>query len=396
MSCEAGADIIEMNLSCPHGMHEKGMGLALGVYPDKVRQACSWVAEAAHAYNSIRNVPVFAKLTPNVTDITVIAQAAYEGGASGVTAINTVSGLVGFHTHDASPSRRGVGTALNTTYGGLCGNNIRPLALKGVSAIAKKVPGIPIMATGGVDSADVAVQMMYAGASVVQVCSAVMNQDFTIIHDLVSGLKSILYQKRRRDLRGWDHGMPSLEEQDLEGVVRPKFGPLELERRRVAAEKRMEMEGGPDICNGGAAVGGAKKGDGRGGIRIIVKPLAHYDPSAEEAKAGDGPLIMVEDLVGNGLDRIQTFSDLNAREQVVAYVANPDLCLSCGKCYSACNDNGYQAITLDPVTHLPVIDEDQCTGCGLCESVCPALHCLDFRPRADGAYMAPCRNKRDL
>ena len=79
-------------------------------------------------------VPFFAKLTPNVTNVVVIATAAKEGGADGVTAINTVSGLMGLNSKgDAWPS---VGREKKTTYGGLSGNVIKPMALRAVSAIA--------------------------------------------------------------------------------------------------------------------------------------------------------------------------------------------------------------------------------------------------------------------
>ena len=351
MCCEAGADMIEMNLSCPHGMHEKGMGLELGVYPEKVKSACSWVVEAS-------TVPVFAKLTPNVTDISLIAQAAHDGGVAGVTAINTVSGLTGFHT-DATPGRFGVGSANDTTYGGLCGNTIRPIAFKGITKIAQRIPGIPIMATGGIDSADVAVQMLYAGASVFQICSAVMNQDFTIIHDLITGLKSTLYMKGRKDLTSWRHGMPPLEEQQIE--PRAKFGPRELERRQANTEKN---------------------------LKLIVRPLPNFDGAQPTTKP-----LMVQDLIGLGLDHVKTYNELTNREQVIAHV-DPEICLNCGKCFSTCNDNGYQAITFDPVTHVAVVDEEKCTGCGLCESVCPALNCITFHPR-DG-FKEPCRDKFDL
>merc|ERR1739844_624535 len=83
----AGAHAMELNLSCPHGMGEKGMGLACGQIPELVRDISSWVKEIA-------TIPFFIKLTPNVTEIVNIAKAAYEGGADGVTAINTISGLV--------------------------------------------------------------------------------------------------------------------------------------------------------------------------------------------------------------------------------------------------------------------------------------------------------------
>lgn len=85
MSEAAGADALELNLSCPHGMGERGMGLACGQDPEMVRNISRWVRAAV-------KIPFFAKLTPNVTSIVAIARAAYEGGADGVTATNTVSG----------------------------------------------------------------------------------------------------------------------------------------------------------------------------------------------------------------------------------------------------------------------------------------------------------------
>ena len=72
MAAASGADALELNLSCPHGMGERGMGLACGQDPELVRNICTWVRAAI-------DIPFFAKLTPNVTDITVIARAAYEG-----------------------------------------------------------------------------------------------------------------------------------------------------------------------------------------------------------------------------------------------------------------------------------------------------------------------------
>jgi dihydropyrimidine dehydrogenase (NADP+) len=142
----AGADALELNLSCPHGMGERGMGLACGQKAELVRDICSWVREAV-------KIPFFAKLTPNVTNILEIAIAAQEGKADGVTATNTVSGLMGLKSNsNAWPA---VGKKNLTTYGGVSGNAIRPIALRAVTQIANHLPGFPILATGGIDSAEV-------------------------------------------------------------------------------------------------------------------------------------------------------------------------------------------------------------------------------------------------
>lgn len=101
------------------------------------------------------------------------------GGADGVTATNTVAGLMGLKANGiAWPA---VGSQQRTSYGGVSGNAIRPIALRAVSAIKKAFPSFPILATGGIDSADTALQFLHAGANVVQICSAVQNQDFTVI-----------------------------------------------------------------------------------------------------------------------------------------------------------------------------------------------------------------------
>lgn len=89
------------------------------------------------------------------------------GQADGVTATNTVSGLMGLRNDGSAwPS---VGKQKRTTYGGVSGNAIRPIALRAVSAIASALPNFPILATGGIDSADAGLQYIHAGASVLQV-----------------------------------------------------------------------------------------------------------------------------------------------------------------------------------------------------------------------------------
>ena len=89
------------------------------------------------------------------------------GKADGVTATNTVSGLMGIRgSASAWPA---VGKEKKTTYGGMSGNAIRPIALRAVSAIANALPGFPILATGGIDSAEAGLQFLHAGASALQV-----------------------------------------------------------------------------------------------------------------------------------------------------------------------------------------------------------------------------------
>uniref|UniRef100_A0A8C1MXI1 Dihydropyrimidine dehydrogenase [NADP(+)] n=1 Tax=Cyprinus carpio TaxID=7962 RepID=A0A8C1MXI1_CYPCA len=337
MAEDSKADALELNLSCPHGMGERGMGLACGQDPELVRNICRWVRKAT-------TIPFFAKLTPNVTNIVDIARAAYEGGADGVTATNTVSGLMALKA-DATPWP-GIGRGARTTYGGVSGNAIRPIALRAVSAIAKALPGFPILATGGIDSAESGLQFLHAGASVLQVCSAVQNQDFTVIEDYCLGLKALLYLKSIEELHDWDgQSPPTIRHQKGKPVPRVD-----------------ELIGKVSISVAGR-------------LRLILKNETLF-PQRNVPKK---PIPNVKDVIARALKHIGAYQELDNTEQVQALI-DPEMCVNCGKCYMTCNDSGYQAIKFDPETHLPVI-MDSCTGCTLCLSVCPIIDCIKMVTR---------------
>ena len=332
-------DALELNLSCPHGMGERGMGLACGQKPDMVRNICSWVAEVC-------TVPFFAKMTPNITDIREIARAAKEGGATGVTAINTISGLMGLKS--SGEPWPAVGAKKETTFGGVSGNAARPVALRAVSTIANTLHGYPLMATGGADSAESCVEFLHLGASLVQICSAVQNQDFTVVQDYIMGLKAHLYMQARADLReGWEsqHVRPTVT---LKTGTLPRFGAYE--RTRWSQEQAVQADKPMDLA---------------------VTPVVPLPPMER--------ISTVNDIIGKSLHFVGCYSTLDQKAQVVAAV-NDDICINCGKCYMTCNDSGYQAITFDPKTHQPFITDD-CTGCTLCVSVCPVPDCITMVAR---------------
>ncbi|KAK9497124.1 hypothetical protein O3M35_004500 [Rhynocoris fuscipes] len=340
---EAGADMLELNLSCPHGMGESGMGLACGQDPKLVKQISEWVRATV-------KIPIFIKLTPNTADIVALARAAYEGKASGVSAINTLSGLMD-PKGDGTPWPA-VGRNHLTTYGGVSGNATRPLGLRGVSAIAKALPGFPIFGIGGIDSADVALQFIRAGASAVQVCSSVQNQDFTLIEDYCSGLKANIYLRTLSGMEGWMcQSPPTMEHQLGKPVIKlnqikqplPNFGKYLETKENLIAELKMNSE----------------LLDGK--FKRILREKVSEVPS-------------IKDLVGSSLKYVSNYKSLDNKDQVVALI-NDEMCINCGKCYMACNDSGYQAIKFDKCTHIPNVTAD-CTGCALCLSVCPIIDCI--------------------
>jgi dihydropyrimidine dehydrogenase (NAD+) subunit PreA len=183
---DTGADGVELNFGCPHGMSERGMGAAVGQVPEYVQLITEWVMEAAE-------VPVLVKLTPNVTDIRPPARAARAGGANGVALINTVSSLIGvdLDTWTPMPSVRGRGS-----HGGYSGPAVKPIALNMVSQVAADPDvRIPVSGIGGINDWRDAVEFFLVGATTVQVGTAVMHLGFRIIDDLIDGLSTYLHVK---------------------------------------------------------------------------------------------------------------------------------------------------------------------------------------------------------
>lgn len=378
MSLRTDCDALELNLSCPHGMGERGMGLACGQIPELVEEINRWVREAAGP-----DFPVFAKMTPNVTDVRDIAIAAMDGGATGVTAINTVSTLMGINSKGEAWPR--VGKEKLTTYGGMSGGATRPIGLKAVASIAGCMEGVPIMATGGVDSTDTALQYLHVGAGVVQICSHIQNQDFSIIQDYKDGLRWHLFSQSRPDLREWDGQTSPTSFESTPHVQKtglPRFGAYELERNLIRKESaEASVEASDDIQsvfgNGYSTVGDSR--------------VAGLGPVEQDCLVPS-----LESEIGKALPRIGNWTDFDGSNdaQVVA-VVDEDTCINCGKCYMTCNDTGYQAIDFDADTHIPHIT-DRCTGCTLCASVCPVIDCITMEPRTESFPAHPYSPMRGI
>jgi dihydropyrimidine dehydrogenase (NAD+) subunit PreA len=183
---DAGADGIELNFGCPHGMNERGMGSAVGQVPEYTCMITEWVKEVA-------TIPVMVKLTPNVTDITALGRAAVNGGADALSLINTLNSVMGvdLDTLAPKPAVRG-----QSSHGGYCGPAIKPIALHMVSAIAGDPEiKVPISGIGGIQAWQDAVEFLLLGASTVQVCTAVMHYGFRIVEQLQSGLEGWMREK---------------------------------------------------------------------------------------------------------------------------------------------------------------------------------------------------------
>jgi dihydropyrimidine dehydrogenase (NAD+) subunit PreA len=182
-SIDAGADGLELNFGCPHGMCERGMGSAVGQEPKINERITGWAVQ----YSS---VPVLVKLTPNVGDIVPHGLAAKRGGAHGVSLINTIKSIIGVDIDRFVPQPR-VGTL--STNGGYCGAAVKPIALHMVAALAReKQFGLPISGIGGVCNWRDAVEFILLGSSTVQVCTEVMLRGYKIVQDMTDGLQEYM------------------------------------------------------------------------------------------------------------------------------------------------------------------------------------------------------------
>lgn len=181
MMQKAGADVLELNLSCPHGLPEMGMGTICSETPGFAQEIIKEVKKNAQ-------IPVWAKLSPDVTNMQNLAQFCKKSGADGITAINTVKGFAGINIETGKP-KLNIGDY--STYGGMSGEIVKPVALKAVSEIANMVK-CPVSAVGGIKSWQDAVEFILLGATTVQICSEVMVNGYEIIYELEKGLHKYL------------------------------------------------------------------------------------------------------------------------------------------------------------------------------------------------------------
>jgi dihydroorotate dehydrogenase (NAD+) catalytic subunit len=178
---ESGADAVELNVSCPH---VKETGAEIGQNPNVLSEVVYRVKKAVKK-------PVFVKLSPNVTDIVEVAVAAVKAGADALTAINTVRAMV-IDVEAAMP-------VLSNKIGGLSGPAIKPIALRCVYEIHENVKA-PIIGCGGVTNWRDAVEFLLAGASAVQIGTAIATKGSNVFSAVVRGIKAYLRKKNLRSV----------------------------------------------------------------------------------------------------------------------------------------------------------------------------------------------------
>ena len=184
---DTGADAVELNFGCPHGMSERGMGSAVGQVPEYIEMVAAWVKQHS-------KLPCIVKLTPNITDIRWPARAAHKGGTDAVSLINTINSITTIDLDLMAPTPTVDGKG---THGGYCGPAVRPIALNMVAEIARdpQTAGLPISAIGGIGTWRDAAEFIALGAGTVQVCTAAMHYGFRIVEDMISGLSNWMDSK---------------------------------------------------------------------------------------------------------------------------------------------------------------------------------------------------------
>src|SRR3954451_7261700 len=189
---EVGVDAFECNFSCPHGLPERRMGSAMGENPELLKEVCGWVMAAA-------KIPVWAKMTPNVTHIEDPSRAALASGCHGISAINTIRSVIGVNLDTLRPEPTVEGF---TTLGGYSCKAIMPIALRMCMEVAqlikKEFPGRSLSGIGGVESGRDAVQFILLGCDTVQVCTYVMKVGYRCIREMCDELAAFMDQHEFR------------------------------------------------------------------------------------------------------------------------------------------------------------------------------------------------------
>jgi len=319
---DAGADGLELNFSCPHGMNERGMGSAIGQVPDCTEKITAWVKEKART-------PVLVKLSPNVTDIRATAAAARRGGADGLSAINTINSIVGIDLDTFVPRPNVDGAS---THGGYGGPAIKPIALNMVQQImSDPASALPLSGMGGISNWRDAVEFMLLGCGTVQVCTAAMHYGYRVVEDMAEGLENWMRTK----------GFATLD--DFRGLSLDRvtdWNSLNLNYKVIAHIDEQKCIG----C---------------GLCQIACWDGAHQCIHSDRVSGPVNGQIQLHDGPPTVEFRSRTSlatTPVTRQERAAA----------------ASNHGPYPT----PLAKIPRVDETECTGCNLCALVCPVDECI--------------------
>ena len=213
---EAGADMIEMNLSCPQ-MTTHAMGSDVGTNAELCKSFCAAVKRGS-------KLPMMAKMTPNITDMVPVAKACLEGGADGIAAINTIKSVcnVDLNRKIGMPIVNG-----KSAVSGYSGKAVKPVALRFVQQLRTGIPGVEISGIGGIETWEDAAEFLLLGSTTLQVTTSIMQYGYRIVEDMKNGLEHYMEEQgvdSLMDLIGIANGniIPA-EELDRDYVVYPEF-----------------------------------------------------------------------------------------------------------------------------------------------------------------------------
>jgi dihydropyrimidine dehydrogenase (NAD+) subunit PreA len=320
---DAGADGLELNFGCPHGMSERGMGSAVGQVPEYCEQITGWVKEKART-------PVIVKLTPNISDIRMPARAAKRAGADALSAINTINSItsIDLDTFEPRPNVDGL-----SSHGGYCGPAVKPIALNMVQQVlADPLAALPVSGIGGIATWRDAAEFILLGCGNVQVCTAAMHYGYRIVEDMADGLLGWMESK----------GFASID--DFRGLSLPK----------VREWKNLNLN---------------------------YKVVAHIDAGLCigcqlcYTACWDGAHQCIH------LDRVGPLDVTRTPHQVEAASARLITTTPIPK-LDAEGVGASNAAT--PLERVPRVEEEHCVGCNLCALVCPVDHCITMERVDEG------------